>query len=389
MFRSRFNELFEQLRHEYDILLQENAAQKLHIKDLEEKNAFQINEIKKTQAYIKDLSTYIKGMRRVPLVDKHDDIPMKRLKIGSDWFLEGEPLLDIKLFKRYILNTTITRCEAGSCIGIVCGRNCFLIDDGFYVINHKKDTIESCDYRSIKKYVITDEPNGEMCFSDDNAFVYTVSIDRVIRKWDVKEKKIVKKMSVKDDVVLMRCIGTSPVLVCKDLFLRIFDEDRLREISLGTKGTPFAICHDGTYCMVSMGDKRLLVVNLLNDQINSIQLSRNLYSIDSRNGTLIGASEESLFVFTINYERMELTQKNMFKSKGRILICKFLGENYVITAGMDTQIRIYDITSGKILALNAHTEYIMTVAVNLNEIYTAGGDGKLKIWHFQPNNQLL
>lgn len=390
MFRSRINELFDQLRHEYDILVQENNAQKQHIKDLEEKNAFQLNEIKKTQAYIKDLNTYIKSMRRVPLVEiRTDEVPLKRLKLGSDWLVEGEPLLNIRLFKKYTLNTTITRCEVGSCVGIVCGRNCFLVDDGFYALNAKKDVIESIDYRCIKKPVIADEPNCEMCFSNDNAFVYTVSIDRIIRKWDIHEKKIVKKMSVKDDVVLMKCMGSSLVLVCKDLFMRVFEEDRMREISLGAKGLPFGMCYDGIHCMVSMGDKRLLTLNLENDTVNNIQLTRNLYSVDSRNGLLIGATEEGLSLFRINYEKMELEAKNVFKSKGRILICQFLNDQFVITAGMDTHLRIYDLETGRMMLLNGHSEYIMAFAVNKNELYTAGNDGKLKTWHFEAQSQVM
>lgn len=389
MFRSRANELFDQLRHEYDLLMQENAAQKQHIKDLEDKNAFQLNEIKKTQAYIKDLNTYIKNMRRVPLVDiKNEEIQLKRLKMGSDWMTEGDPLLDIHLYKKYVLNTTVTRCEVGMCVGLVCGKSCFLIDGGFYALNQKKDIIESCDYRGIKKPVIADEPNCEMCFSTDNAFVYTVSNDRVIRKWDVREKKIIKKMGVKDDVVLMKCMGPCLVVVCKDLFMRIFEEDRMREISLGTKGLPFGMCYDGTRCIISMGDKRLLILNLETDNIETIQLSRNLYSIDSRNGLLIGASEDGLSLFKINYDTLDLEQKNVFKSKGRILICLFLSNNLVITAGMDTFFRFYDIETGKIMLLNCHSEFIMAVAVYGNALYTAGSDGKLIIWHYDVLGQI-
>lgn len=380
MHRNRIVDILDQLRHEIENLQSENQSLKLHVKELEDKTSFHLQELKKTQTYIKELNSFIKSMRKVPL--EVNEPQVRKLKVGSDWFMEGDPLMNISLARKFSMFGA--KCIISSdtkYIGLVNKKNCYIIyEREVLYINHAKDMFELARSKS------ADEGKADMCFSSDSAFVYTFHYDKIIRKWDMEERKLLKKINIKEDVIFMKCSSMSLIAICRDNVLRVFEEDKMKEITVA-KGIINCMCvsDDRKLCYLGYTDRKLVVVDLMKDQMYSLHLNRsiNCMCVSSDKSIIVVGSDEGVILYKINQEYMEIEGESGIKVKGKIVKVKLmLKDNYLVVAGTGDSIKIYDLKNNGCMALSCGEESLLDVEVSKNVVCTASIDGLFKIWNF-------
>lgn len=380
MHRNRILDILDQLKHEIEVLQSENQSLKLHVKELEEKNSFHVQELKKTQSYIKELNHYIKNLRKVPIENKEHEV--KRLKSGSDWFLEGDPLFNISLSRK--LNIFGSKCVVssnGKYIGLVYKKNCYIIcSREVLYINHAKDMFECARTKSIE------EGKSDMCFSSDSVFLFTFHYDKIIRQWSIEDKKLVKKINIKEEVLFMKYASDSLIAICRDHVLRIFEEDKMKEISV-SKGCIIYMCvsEDREYCILGYSDQRLVVVDLMQDQMYTIHINTNIICLcvskDKR--TIVVGSDDGLHLFRINQEYMDVESESCIKVKGKISKVNYIiDDNYLFASGSGDSIKIYDLKNNGCMALSCGEECLLDVDLSKNVLSTVSIDGCVKIWEF-------
>ncbi|KAM0688471.1 hypothetical protein COBT_000268 [Conglomerata obtusa] len=394
MYRSRFSEQLDNLRHEYELVIQENISLKSHIKDLEDKLTFQLSEIKQTKTYIKDLNQYITSLRRVPIDFKPEPgrEKLKRIKLGSDWCIEGDELFDIKLLKQVNFYHSVSHLELsldGLYAGLIIARNVYLYDfenEHLYLVNNANETIDLIQVAALKKPVGNDESIFKICFSSDSNFIYTTNQDKIIKKWNLNEKKLTKKINVKDEVMLMTCNCDSLFALCKDSNIRIYDEDKVKEIPFNIKNNPTCLRISNNFCFIMMVDKKMIVLNTTNDEIRVINLPRVVHRFDIRNNYMVGCGpDEFSYHYKLNLEFMEVETELPIKGKGRILYNKFIEDKIVVCAGADSKVRVIDLENDKIEILNGYFEHIAAINLSKGFFCTISAHGRLRIWTYEKN----
>ncbi|KAM0676498.1 hypothetical protein GVAV_000467 [Gurleya vavrai] len=391
MFRTRFDEFFENARHEHEILLKENVSLKAHIKKLEENLQYQHQEIKQAKTYIKELNQYITNLRRVPVDFKPEPVRenLKRIKLGSDWVVEGEEFYDISLLKHYNFHQKVNQGETsfdGNYLLANCSKGLFFMNlkgEKLFFLNCTNETVDLTN-KNIFKVTKDEDVNNKMCFSTDSKFIYSSRHDKIIRKWDIEEKKLLKKINVKDDVLFMHCYKNVLIAICKDFMIRIFDEDKVKEISVNYKLNFISMKVYENLCYIATTDKKILVYNLINDEIKILNLPRLVNRFDVNENLLLASGiDEISTIYEINSEFMEIEKEISLKGKGRILFCSFINKNFILCAGVDSKIRIWNLETDKCEVLSGNFENILDFNCENKIFCTASTNGKLRIWEYK------
>ncbi|KAM0679145.1 hypothetical protein BDAP_000009 [Binucleata daphniae] len=429
MYRSRFTEILDNLRHEYDLTLQENLSLKTHIKDLEDKIAYQLAELKQTKSYVKELNYYITNIRKIPI---DLDTTVKKIKMGSDWYVEGEEMYDVRLEKQKNLYHNIQSVEIsdnGNYIGVVVLNNVFIMkvnikhsntsntnngsgnasgstsgstssnsknsnentknytslqnDNLLYYVNSTDDLIDLL-HNNLKNFV-EGEISPKMCYSKDSKHLYTTVKDRIIRKWNLEENKLVKKVNIKEDIFYMQCSDDMLVTLCKDAVIRIFNEDKMREIPLNIKNTPVCMKIHKNYFYIAMTDKKMVMFNLQNDELKLINLQKNIHHFDVIDSLILcNTTDDVVGVYNIDREYCELKNEKIVKTKGRINFVSFIDEKHVILGSYNSQYQIVNLEDEKNEIVSGNMENLVV----LTEKYfcTASTSGMLRLWSIQKIN---
>jgi WD40 repeat protein len=351
MYRPRFAEMLDSLKHEYDILLQENTTLKHHIKELEEKGNFHLNEIKKAQAYIKELNSYILNIRRTPALDvKPEQSNLRKIKIGSDWFIEGDEFIEIKLFKSYQMFSPISNVQISPCgryVAIGIGRTVYYVDvktGMFSLLSVNKEIIERVNPVNLKNMITAEEGQALISFPKDSAILYTVHSDRVVRKWNILTGKLEENTSgFKDDIVAIKCVDDVLFACTRDMQVRIYNSNGIKNVNIGTgnesKPSCIAIPKKMGHLFCGTTDRKVIVVNLENEERReTIVSNKGVQCIDaSDDGKMRAASgpDDSVSMYKINTDTLELEQiYGPLRHRGKILTCKFFSNpRYVLTGG--------------------------------------------------------
>lgn len=399
MYRTRFTEMLDNLRHEYDLAMQENLSLKSHIKDLEDKLAYQLAELKQTKAYVKDLNHYITSMRRIPIdlkqepkesrESKEPKDSLKKIKMGSDWSVEGDKIYEIKVEYQKIFYHNIQSVEIsndGNLIAIILLKNIFVLKNNYeslYFVNSLDDLIDAIQFSSLKRF-LEGETNPKMCFSSDSKHLYTTVTDKIIRKWNLEEDKLVKKINIHEDIFYMGCSEDSLVALCKDAVIRIFNEDKVKEIPLSIKNAPVFMKIYQNRFYISMTDKKMVLLDLKSDELKTVSLPKNIHRFDVHENKIICcSSDESVSIWNLNIDFCEFENETMLKTKGRIILLSFIDNKHVLLASSNSKYHIINFENDACETVNGYFENIVALNTQMGIFCTASTLGKFRLWRMQ------
>ncbi|KAF7682604.1 Guanine nucleotide-binding protein subunit beta-like protein [Astathelohania contejeani] len=412
MHHSRLTETAENLKKEFEQIFQENISLKMHIKDLEEKCNYYASEISKAHSFIHELQAQLASLRRCTESEVKER-RVRRLKLGADWFMEGDYVVDAGLFWSVGFDSPVLCVEvAGDIVVVGCANNLFVIikekkrmfrleetGNEFVEINLVNNFVCNNPEQSIiPKNDIHNQPIL-IKFSDCHEYLYTVTPDLVIRKWNTRTLDLLWKFENQSDRVIDISVVGDHLFYCTDLFvIKSFDDEGMaaydsKNITNYPRDKLVATClemsKDTKYAFCGTNDRKIVMFNLetgtYKENVVHTKVIKTLDISSDGEFLITGGLMDTINVYCIDYDNMKIESiYGPLIHLGEVNIVRFLPEpEYVISGGNDHSIRIWDLENKKSIRISAHPHGVSSLGVGDGFFCSGGFDKRLRIWEYK------
>ncbi|MBN2735559.1 MAG: WD40 repeat domain-containing protein [Spirochaetales bacterium] len=242
---------------------------------------------------------------------------------------------------------------------------------------------------------------NSLIFSRDGKLLVTGSDDKKIKVWTIPEFNLLKEIDNTYSVESVSISIDGKYIFSGDANGRIhlwdFDSGKhLRVLNIHTKSVDSIECtSDNKFFISGSSDGSVIIWNLLNFRM----VHRFFHKGEAASGHAMVLSHDDSYIVSAVNKELSLyhlpTQKEIFSIGNNINVPLRMtmhpAGRYLITANIDQNIRIWDMTEGALKnVLHGHDSVIFTLTMTAdgNKIVSSSGDGSIKTWDFELKENL-